>query len=444
MASYPHPDGFVPLIGGSGSGGDGNGDGENCGEANDKALELGAMVGVGKQTAGGSGREESTGKGTREMRTKEEVAASKREAKLRQQAFDNALPVLPPPEKVVLVDSGAALADAHLALSSCNVLGIDTETKPLFRVGEAPHPPALLQVAGMRMESARAEDDVAAAKVASVYVFDLLALLPARQEGWGSQFSRIMAPLLASPETLLLGVGIEEDLRELARHYGSSVPCFLEVVRGVVDLGSAKCEGAQGLRRLLAEYAGFRLVKSQAVSNWGQRPLSSKQLAYAANDARAALMVYAAAGASAFTGKPRDIAIGEVVIAECRFCGNRGLKSATVQCRKDCGWLKWRDEEAKRYLAKGAGGTEEAQNGQEENLESLDVPQAPWERIPHYRRVQIPVLSSEMLVLEEAARQYRVKNHAAKQRLKKERKKKTKTLERSKASSVNKTTNKEA
>lgn len=450
MASYPHPDG-------SGSGGDGKVGGQNCGGTKSETSDTAAVANAGERTTGASGRETRKENGKSGKPSDREVAAKLREAKLCQQALDNALPGLPPPKKVVLVDSGAALTDAHEALSACNVLGLDTETQPRFKVGVAANPPALLQIAGMRIGSAAAGGDEAVARDAPVYVFDLLTLLPTQQEGWAPQFSRILAPLLASPETLLLGVGIEQDLCELARHYGSRVPCLLEVARGVVDLGSAKCKGGQGLRRLLAEYAGFRLVKSQATSNWAKRPLSTKQLAYAANDARAALMVYTGAGSAAFNGKPGDVACGEVAIAECRFCGSRGLKAAAVECKKDCGWAKWRDEEAKRYLAKGPGGIEEAEMCREGYLSKSGVPEASFDTIevttedeslgngfdasefdntgsgefanmfseggkPHYRRVLIPVCSNEMLVLEEADRKYRVKNHAAKKMMDKKRK----------------------
>lgn len=219
-----------------------------------------------------------------------------------------ALPALPPPQKIHYVDTAEGLVAAAAALATCDVLGVDTETRPKFVPGSVANPTALLQVAGMRWGEAGPEGDVAAARDAPVYVFDLLALLPDVDTGCGSELSRLLAPLLASPDKKLLGVGIAQDLKEFAQHYKHVVPCLSKTVHGVIDLGFVRCEGGgrtrQGLRSLVAKYTGFRIDKKLVLSDWAARPLPSGQVEYAANDARAALMVYFGAGVDAFVGKP--------------------------------------------------------------------------------------------------------------------------------------------
>lgn len=195
-------------------------------------------------------------------------------------------------------------------------------------MGAAPEPPALLQVAGMT--TAQAEGDVGGV---DVFVFDLLALLPRA----GRNFSEGFREILASPQKLLLGVGIEEDLAGLARFYGAEVPAFAAPVSGVVDIGRVKGEkGGLSLQRVVARFAGVRLVKKQSTSNWARRPLQLAQIQYAANDARAALMVFAGVGDGFCWEKKDEVRVGERLVWMCEACGAKALKVTRKKCKADC------------------------------------------------------------------------------------------------------------
>lgn len=134
------------------------------------------------------------------------------------------------------------------------LLGFDTETRPTFRAGQS-HPPAVLQLAGEE----------------AVYVFQLThCRLPESLRG-----------LLANPEIVKAGVGLDRDIREL-NELAPYEPA------GFVDVGElAKQAGCMnhGLRGLATLLLGFRVSKSCQTSNWAQRKLTRAQIEYAATDA---------------------------------------------------------------------------------------------------------------------------------------------------------------
>lgn len=150
----------------------------------------------------------------------------------------------------VLEDWKRALPD----LSSEKTLGFDTETRPTFRKGRH-NAPALIQLA---TENA-------------VYLIQL-AWLP---------FGPHLAEILADAEQIKAGVGIRDDMRELAKLHEFKPA-------GLVDLGAvarAHKLPSQGLRTLTANLFGWRISKGSQCSNWSLMELSQRQIAYAATDA---------------------------------------------------------------------------------------------------------------------------------------------------------------
>ena len=135
-----------------------------------------------------------------------------------------------------------------------SVLGFDTETRPSFRKGRR-NSPALIQLA-------TAQD---------VYLIQL-SWLP---------FGADLAELLANPAQVKAGVGIRDDMRDLAKLYDFEPA-------GLVDLGGvarAHKMPSQGLRTLAANFFGWRISKGSQCSNWSLPELSDRQIAYAATDA---------------------------------------------------------------------------------------------------------------------------------------------------------------
>ena len=139
-------------------------------------------------------------------------------------------------------------------LRSADLLGFDTETRPSFRKGRR-NSPALIQLA-----TANAVDLVQ------------LAFLPFRPH---------IVEILANPDQVKAGVGIRDDMRDLAKVYDFEPA-------GLVDLGGvarAHKLPSQGLRTLAANFFGWRISKGSQCSNWSLMELSPRQIAYAATDA---------------------------------------------------------------------------------------------------------------------------------------------------------------
>ena len=90
-----------------------------------------------------------------------------------------------------------------------------------------------------------------------------------------------MVEILANPSQVKAGVGIGDDMRDLARLHAFEPA-------GLVDLGGvarAHRLSSQGLRTLAANFFGWRISKGSQCSNWSLKELSSRQIVYAATDA---------------------------------------------------------------------------------------------------------------------------------------------------------------
>ncbi len=134
------------------------------------------------------------------------------------------------------------------------VLGFDTETRPTFRVGER-YLPSVLQLAGEH----------------AAYVFQLRHC----------NLSTPLRRLLANPDIIKAGIGLDHDVRELHK-LAPFEPA------GFVDVGNlAKQAGCQnhGLRGLAALLLEFRVSKDSQTSNWSRKTLTRAQIEYSATDA---------------------------------------------------------------------------------------------------------------------------------------------------------------
>jgi ribonuclease D len=173
----------------------------------------------------------------------------------------NELPIRRYEGPVHLVASPAELAQAMGDILQESVLGLDTETRPSFRVGES-YAPSLAQVATAR----------------AVYLFRLQRL----------DCSAAVAQFLSAQRIVKAGVGLADDLRQLRKTFP-----FTE--KAVVDLSAAaKAQGLAktGVRTLAAAFLGFRIPKGSKTSNWAAARLTPQQIAYAAMDAWACRELY--------------------------------------------------------------------------------------------------------------------------------------------------------
>jgi len=159
--------------------------------------------------------------------------------------------------KVSLVETARELELAREDIRQERIVGLDTETRPSFRVGEV-YLPCLVQ----------------AATAQAVYLFQLsrLDVFPALVE------------LLAKPQIIKTGVGLAYDLQ-----------VFPFTVENVVDLGVVARRrglGQTGVRNLAGMLLQFRIPKGNRTSNWAAPRLSPAQINYAATDAWACRELY--------------------------------------------------------------------------------------------------------------------------------------------------------
>ena len=172
-------------------------------------------------------------------------------------------------DRIALVSTADAAAQAARALLAAPVWGFDTESRPTFTAGEPSEGPHVIQLATLEQ----------------AFVFQL----------HDTGCRAVAGELLAQPGVLKAGFGLHDDKRRIANKLGVEP-------RDVLDLDTVFRQRGyrrqMGIKAAVAVLFGRRYLKSKraATSNWAQRNLSESQLLYAANDAWAALRVYHALG----------------------------------------------------------------------------------------------------------------------------------------------------
>lgn len=161
---------------------------------------------------------------------------------------------------VIRVDDAESLRQAITRWEAAGVIGVDTEANSFFAYHERM---CLLQV------SAEGED----------WIVDPIAL--------GDDL-KLMVPLLANPEVVKIFHAAEFDLMILRKDLGVEV-------RGLFDTQVAMTllkHDKTGLAALIQSYYGIELSKKEQRSNWGQRPLTREQIAYARIDTHFLVELY--------------------------------------------------------------------------------------------------------------------------------------------------------
>lgn len=180
--------------------------------------------------------------------------------------------VLPPYDGIKLsnvrmVKTAADAAAALAAMSSADVLGFDTESKPTFQKGEVSTGPHLVQLA---------TDDIA-------YLFQIGAVP-------GDIETSVLKAVLESPSILKVGFGLLDDIKRLRSKLRIETA-------NVIDLSTAmrhREKNPLGAKTAVARHFGQALQKSKRITttNWAMPRLSEKQILYAADDAHVALKLY--------------------------------------------------------------------------------------------------------------------------------------------------------
>jgi len=156
--------------------------------------------------------------------------------------------------KINLIESREGYLASINYLSQQSMLGFDTETKPAFKKGEY-NEVALLQLATK----------------------DRAFLFRLNKMGLPNGLKSI----LENPQIQKIGVAIRDDIKSLQKLNNFIPGGFIELQDHVKDFGIQNFS----LKKLSAIVLGYRISKSQRVTNWEAIELTEAQQIYAATDA---------------------------------------------------------------------------------------------------------------------------------------------------------------
>ena len=172
-------------------------------------------------------------------------------------------------QEIQLVATGEQAKAALEALQGEKALGFDTESKPTFAKNEASTGPHIVQLSTLH----------------KAWIFQLE----------DAECRRVVGILLESPHIIKAGFGLGDDKKRITYKLGVDL-------QGVLDLNTVfRAKGYRkdmGVRGAVAVLFNKRFIKSKkaSTSNWANTHLTEAQIIYAANDAYAAMRVYAALG----------------------------------------------------------------------------------------------------------------------------------------------------
>ena len=173
----------------------------------------------------------------------------------------NALPLVEYPYKINVILNEYEAERAVDYLLTCDILGVDTETKPAFRRGQN-HKVALLQVATR----------------------DQCFLFRLNHLGMPQSVIR----LLSNRMVPMVGLSWHDDIMSLHRRAEFTPGWFIDIQDIIGNLGIED----KSLQKLYANLFGEKISKRQRLTNWEADILSDKQKEYAAIDAWACLNIY--------------------------------------------------------------------------------------------------------------------------------------------------------
>ena len=163
--------------------------------------------------------------------------------------------------KIIIVQSQTDAERAVEILSKEKIVGIDTETKPVFKKGVTNNV-ALLQVS----------------------TFDICFL-------FRLNFIGICEPIikfLNNSNVLKIGIALKNDIQALHMREDFNSKQFIDLQNYVAELGIKD----MSLKKVYANVFGQKISKAQQKSNWEADILNNEQKIYAATDAWACLMIY--------------------------------------------------------------------------------------------------------------------------------------------------------
>jgi len=163
--------------------------------------------------------------------------------------------------EIVLVDDITTFYEVFPRLLGHDLLGFDTETKPIFKKGRK-NSVSLVQLS----------------------TDNLACLFRINKMG----FPEELAKLLADPKVIKTGVAVHDDIKALQYIRRFTPHSFVDLQNTVKEFG-IQCSG---LKKLAAIILGIRISKKQQVTDWEAEELSEPQQIYAATDAWVCREIY--------------------------------------------------------------------------------------------------------------------------------------------------------
>ncbi|MBP5210920.1 MAG: 3'-5' exonuclease domain-containing protein 2 [Bacteroidales bacterium] len=162
----------------------------------------------------------------------------------------------------VITDTGSAYKKAIKHLSSCRMIGFDTETKPVFQHHVPHNPTALLQLSSET----------------NAYIFRLTEIGMPKE----------LVKLLASKTITKIGAAVWDDIKGLNHYTKFEAHRFMDLQIFAENYGIKD----KSVKKLAAIILGRKVSKAQQLSNWELPELTPAQLLYAATDAWVCLVMY--------------------------------------------------------------------------------------------------------------------------------------------------------
>ncbi|KAL3688911.1 hypothetical protein R1sor_015220 [Riccia sorocarpa] len=175
-----------------------------------------------------------------------------------------------PTDKVCWVDSIESLASAKEHFRNADIVGLDSEWKANHVKGTQENKVAILQLATPKR----------------VFVFDMLQL----SEELPEALDDCLKVVFHEPNVLKLGYAVNNDLERLVHSY-QGLECF-SLCESLLDLQTFAGHTKGGLSGLAKLAVGGYLDKRARMSDWEKRPLTEKQLQYAALDAAVLVSIF--------------------------------------------------------------------------------------------------------------------------------------------------------
>ncbi len=160
------------------------------------------------------------------------------------------------PGKIYVIDSvGAEFNRAVNYLRTQKIIGFDTETRPCFGPNQPKYDVSLLQLSGQN----------------KAFLFRINKI----------GMHRRLCSLLADKRIIKVGAAIHDDIRGLQKHQDFKAAGFVDLQKIVCEYGIRD----KSVKKMAAIILGFRISKTQQLSNWEAERLSEAQEMYAATDA---------------------------------------------------------------------------------------------------------------------------------------------------------------